>query len=349
MFSPFTCFKHLDIDCIYQPDTEQFGVFASEEISPGSVLIIEKGLFETTDLIIDCILKHRELYDLAKQLYPRVSTNCFYSEIQQKISYNSWDWDVDNKIALFYSCSMFNHSCEPNAAIVECNSPVRYNEGFTFCAIIATQRIKKGDEICIMYDTNAGHNHSKFNWNCNCGCSLKQRRFNFNDSLKLSKYFKKENLEWIHNQMISFEIAGKPIQLEQNIKNYFTRKNITLTQNEFKTIYDTPMELEDTFSDLSLEEDKNENSSEMLSYALSIQDDYLIVQYLQADIKVEYYDVDGLIEFMESCITQSIEYQYIVETVIQYSIRNKRVDIFNKAKKFLPNSHITKYCNLMIH
>lgn len=347
MYSPFTCYKHLDIDLTYDYNTQQYGVIALEDINPGSVLIIEKGLFETTDLVIDCILKHKDLFDYSKQLYPREETNDFYKTIHQKINYNSWDWDEDNKIALFYSCSMFNHSCEPNAAIVEIKAPFRFNEGFTFCAMISTQKIKKGSEICIMYDTNAGHDHSKFNWYCNCGLDHKQRRFNFNDSLKCSKQFKRDQINWINKQIMSYEIAGKPIELEQQIRSYFTRKNIIITQNEFKSTCEEHMDISDSFSTLSFN-DSNDNSSEMLSYALSIQDDYLVVQYLQADIYIEYYDVDGLIDFLEHMLQQSSEYQYVLDTVIQYSIRNKRVDIFNKAKQFLPKCLITKYCNLIV-
>jgi hypothetical protein len=180
-------YRHPNLRVVYQTDKDSYGVYAEDKINIGEIIVFERAIVDTHSNL--------ELYveqnpDIANQLYPRNSKLTCH-EIRDKIDYNVWDWydkkegdpiELKRCSALFTLLSKFNHSCDPNAFVIRevLNSDIDQYDGYF--ALMCVRPISAGDEICLTYGIDSGHESTHFNWFCTCWRDEETRRTLFEEA-----------------------------------------------------------------------------------------------------------------------------------------------------------------------
>ena len=144
-----------------------YRVMAREHIPCGNLLLIDKGVKATHDELISLFNNCFEFNQVVGNLYPR------NNNLDDILNHNVFSDDVNE--TLYFNISMLNHCCKPNAAIADIVYPCE--KYFSYSAIYAVNDIPANSEVCIMYNTKAGHlDKGAFSWKCQCGLDYTTRR-----------------------------------------------------------------------------------------------------------------------------------------------------------------------------
>lgn len=187
---PYDCtqesiiYKHDGVVCCKTEDGK-LAIYATEYLPEGTLLVFEQAVVGSNDYIKSCLM-HRN--DIAKELYPRNT-----EDLQCKINHNAWEWEDDLYIPLHTTktnaicpyISKFNHKCAPNAWVETlCISKFLYEEEYDAMmnfmggiVVYAVDDIEPGEEICINYGYQIGHEeiNPNFAWKCDCTLTKKFR------------------------------------------------------------------------------------------------------------------------------------------------------------------------------
>jgi hypothetical protein len=183
IYNKYLHYIHSDISFIYH--RSQISTIATNDISIGTLLMLEEGLIGTSNQIVKKMKNNEELNNL---LYPRDNID----NLMEKYNHNAFEWDKKT-YALFYTISRLNHSCDPNL----CVSEVKIQKKDCF-ALFAIKDIKANEELCISYGWDIGHVNSKiFNWKCDCNLTDKERKIIFNKGQALTDQFLKAEFHYL--------------------------------------------------------------------------------------------------------------------------------------------------------
>jgi hypothetical protein len=143
--------------------TQQKGVFATRDLPPRHLILLEQTLVQTRSVLIDIVAYRSDMFD---ELYPRSKTwaACGDHEERQrlagvKLNHNTFAYVAnaqgEAQSSLGILISTFNHACDPNAVLYETggggDSFVTLTTGYT------TRAIQEGEEVCITYGTGTVH------------------------------------------------------------------------------------------------------------------------------------------------------------------------------------------------
>jgi len=220
---PFTVkFKHLDVESVYFPTKDRYGLYAYDDLEVGTLILVEDGIIGTEKIVQEKIIK---LPDIYKELYPRNTIDATHlgsialkKQTREKVWYNSFEWydygdskEIREFQTILPFLSRCNHSCKPNIDIVRYlysdysqNNLSRtkniWHGGF---AVYITKKVHAGDELFISYGTDTGHSSdSHFDWTCECGLSKEDREDLYTVSNKMAYEFWTEDKEYVFDEYL---------------------------------------------------------------------------------------------------------------------------------------------------
>ena len=120
--------------------------------------------------------------DLFDRLYPRNEGHPpnFIKMAKRKVQANAWD-SAPNGLLLARLGSMFNHSCCPNALVLQRTlsfADGKEEDGIHFIGIVTLADIHDDEELTISYGAKRGHRDDD-DFKCNCELDEKQRQQRF--------------------------------------------------------------------------------------------------------------------------------------------------------------------------
>ena len=256
LYTPFTAYCDETVKLITEPSTGQLSVIATQDLPIGTVIIIEKSIRATKEALKKWFEKTTEIKPLVDKLYPREDFNYMNDDeltweekdtihdsiLYDKIDSNCWETgdtiDGEEIICLSFGMSVFNHSCNPNAAVFSIpsspNSPNSLKSKtpqetyFEFNSVLTIKEIKKGEEICIIYNETAGHytNESNkqlqsqpFGWVCGCDFNLKERNNAFNHSIREAKKHGLKQLDSIYSMIDQYYLDSSLDYFQVHVHN----------------------------------------------------------------------------------------------------------------------------------
>jgi len=313
-------------------------VKAISPIKAGTILLVERGLVQTKHAIARCLYSLPQLQPYILDLYPR-NTDLSETSLNSKIDHNCWDWE-QNYIGLFFNLSKFNHSCCPNAFFMDFPE----QDGISSIkpiVLVSICDIEPNEEICIMYNSDAGHNSKIFDWKCFCEISDKARSGIFSESIQLAKLYIGEQTKYIEPLLRTFkstdELSSDRSKSINEQSPDRSKSNALLLQikNYFETLHELEQidNLSDGLENMSINRDTDfelnpDPRSEMMSYAIANFDEGMIEQMLDQNVPIEEYDVPHLCCFIKQLCNQSQDYDYLYHKLVRYAKNSN-----NKALK----------------
>ena len=181
---PLLLFKHNNLIVKYDDDNDSFGIYTTNTLRRGTLIIFEKGIIGYRNKIIDYLVDNPSVSD---ELYPRTPDACY----KDKAKHNVWGWyeKKDNTVikpweALFPFISKINHRCNPNAEVKRYVKRKDLNKYQGYFAVYITRTVNSGEEIFVSYGDDAGHGNTTFNWKCPCKLTDKERKRLFERNVK---------------------------------------------------------------------------------------------------------------------------------------------------------------------
>lgn len=172
------------------------GVVATRDIQAGALLYNEQGLIGSSDYLAAAILidgLNLSRLDQDPRCLPHswspflqfslVRWNTAHLQVSANHFYVDVDQDPD-RMAIYPSVSRINHSCNSNA--------VWTIDSKEQMCVYAKNVIREGQEICIMYSDEEGHD-SKAPFQCDCGLTQTQRRRQAREDSSLARRY------WSHD------------------------------------------------------------------------------------------------------------------------------------------------------
>ncbi len=370
MFTPFTIYCCDDIEKVVVDG--QISIHATNDIKKGTLLLVEKGLVDTKQTLIQLIMKVAKLQEYCMNFYPRQDNEEVTPEIiRKKLNHNGWDWE-NNRMGMFFSLAMFNHSCTPNAFMVEMQ--INNSHWYIYDALVALKDIKKGEEVTIIYNETAGHDCSIFNWNCECQMSFEQRKSNFVNAVKSSEKLVAIQEGKIQRLIKNFEQYDYHEELEKDIRifyiEYYLENKLSIDHAKYANkdmvdiikqkihIDDLDKDMQDfqigCYEDQDMEEldrmeddieNKIDNDSliESLNYGLIHGDEYLISFALKNKVVLNSIQIKDLIICARWMHKESSGYEEIWDIVVRYLEENNLEKYMDFALNYYSHEELKAY------
>jgi hypothetical protein len=161
--------------------TLQKGVFATRNLPPRHLILLEQTLVQTRPAIIDIVAYRPEMFD---ELYPRHVTWAACSDHEErkrlvdiKLTHNTFAYannsrgEVQSHLGIL--ASSFNHACDPNAVFLGTG-----DGGTSLVTLMAgctTRAIQAGEQVCINYGNATVHAPLSLHpYKCSCTHSQAQ-------------------------------------------------------------------------------------------------------------------------------------------------------------------------------
>ena len=195
-------FYKRSIEIKYDDITQSYGMFATEFIPAETIILVEQGLDGTEEYMMTTLKSDPMYQPLIDQLYPR------NGDLLTKLIYNRFGTKEEG--SLYFTKSKVNHCCTPNTHYKKF-----IKAGYILTFLATYQDIQPGEEITIMYSSQAGHGNDVFNWSCPCNKTEQEKN-------ERNQYFITNLLQpldgayWIlFWNLMKSALEGNPLRLDE--------------------------------------------------------------------------------------------------------------------------------------